>query len=181
MIKIIISFIITLVFSGLAYSSFFTIDYPNLLQWKAHYETCKALQRELEKGTLTPEDMIAQLKEMSPDRAMEIEDRFSKKYGNVGTTMKSVKFSLHDEAGDDTPDTSDDVPDESPANTATAAHADKKRTSADLPADAPARPAKRTPRTGKNANGPARSLKKSARTAAPATDSTAVASTEESE
>ncbi|MUP50801.1 hypothetical protein C3L55_08100 [Veillonellaceae bacterium M1-70] len=58
MIKIIISFIITLVFSGLAYSSFFTIDYPNLLQWKAHYETCKALQRELEKGTLTPEDSL---------------------------------------------------------------------------------------------------------------------------
>lgn len=96
MAKVIICFIMTIVFSFLSVHSFMSNDYGPLKQWMLYYQEYKALQGALDKGNAGKAELLAKLKAMYPERAQEIENRFKAKYGNLKDEAEEKKSSLSD-------------------------------------------------------------------------------------
>lgn len=96
MAKVIICFILTIVFSFLSVHSFMSNDYGPLKQWMLYYQEYKALQGALDKGNAGKAELLAKLKAMYPERAQEIENRFKAKYGDLKDEAEEKKSSLSD-------------------------------------------------------------------------------------
>ena len=96
MAKVIICFIMTIVFSFLSVHSFMSNDYGPLKQWMLYYQEYKALQGALDKGNAGKAELLAKLKAMYPERAQEIENRFKAKYGDLKDEAEEKKSSLSD-------------------------------------------------------------------------------------
>lgn len=96
MAKVIICFILTIVFSFLSVHSFMNNDYGPLKQWMLYYQEYKALQGALDKGNAGKSELLAKLKAMYPERAQEIENRFKAKYGDLKDEAEEKKSSLSD-------------------------------------------------------------------------------------
>lgn len=96
MAKVIICFIMTIVFSFLSVHSFMNNDYGPLKQWMLYYQEYKALQGALDKGNAGKAELLAKLKAMYPERAQEIENRFKAKYGDLKDEAEEKKSSLSD-------------------------------------------------------------------------------------
>lgn len=94
MTKVIICFIMTIVFSFLSFHSFMSNDYGPLKQWMLYYQEYKALQGALDKGNASKAELLAKLKAMYPERAKEIENRFKAKYGDLKDEAEDKKSSL---------------------------------------------------------------------------------------
>ncbi len=96
MAKVIICFILTIVFSFLSVHSFMSNDYGPLKQWMLYYQEYKALQGALDKGNAGKAELLAKLKAMYPERAQEIENRFKAKYGDLKDEAEEKKSTLSD-------------------------------------------------------------------------------------
>ena len=96
MAKVIICFIMTILFSFLSVHSFISNDYGPLKQWMLYYQEYKALQGALDKGNAGKAELLAKLKAMYPERAQEIENRFKAKYGDLKDEAEEKKSSLSD-------------------------------------------------------------------------------------
>lgn len=96
MAKVIICFIMTIVFSFLSVHSFMSNDYGPLKQWMLYYQEYKALQGALDKGNAGKAELLAKLKAMYPERTQEIENRFKAKYGDLKDEAEEKKSSLSD-------------------------------------------------------------------------------------
>lgn len=96
MAKVIICFIMTILFSFLSVHSFMSNDYGPLKQWMLYYQEYKALQGALDKGNAGKAELLAKLKAMYPERAQEIENRFKAKYGDLKDEAEEKKSSLSD-------------------------------------------------------------------------------------
>lgn len=108
MIRTFLLLIISLFFTSLTVISFYMTDYPNILRWISYYQECKIMQRDVERGHLSPEEMLSRLKIMLPTQADELEQRISQKYGIRNEITRPNKFSLYDESSDDDTHTNDD-------------------------------------------------------------------------
>ncbi len=109
MAKVIICFIMTIVFSFLSVHSFMSNDYGPLKQWMLYYQEYKALQGALDKGNAGKAELLAKLKAMYPERAQEIENRFKAKYGDLKDEAEEKKSSLSDTLQDVTSSARDEA------------------------------------------------------------------------
>ena len=94
MAKVIICFIMTILFSFLSVHSFMSNDYGPLKQWMLYYQEYKALQGALDKGNAGKAELLAKLKAMYPERAQEIEEKKS----SLSDTLQDVTSSARSEA-----------------------------------------------------------------------------------